>query len=138
MGSEFAKLTAAAATALVMGAGAASAFTASNYMRVNPVAGDVFEVVARGGARHGDYWCAAAEYLLFNGVTNATQRIYVVRELGNAQTANRRSAVQFSVTPPAGVDTNPGISLTVQRVGENLSAASARSQCHNRDLRLVP
>ncbi|MEX0287378.1 MAG: hypothetical protein AB3N23_22450 [Paracoccaceae bacterium] len=125
--------------ATVLAAGTASAFTSSNYMRVNPVSDSVFEVLPRGGARRsGDYWCAAAEYLLFTGVSNATQRIYVVRALGPGQTANRRSTVQFSITPPAGVDTTPGISLTVRRVGENMSAHLARSQCFFRDPIFIP
>lgn len=114
-------------------AGGASAFTASNYMRVNPVSADVFEVLPRGGARTNDYWCAAAEFLLYQGNSNATQRIYVVRGLGPAQTANRRSSVQFSLTPPEGVDTTPGLTLSVKRVGENVSAALARSQCGDFD-----
>lgn len=115
-------------------AGAASAFTASNYMRVNPVSADVFEVLPRGAARTNDYWCAAAEYLLYNGITSATQRIYVVRAMGPGQTANRRSAVQFSITPPPGIDTTPGLTMSVQRVGENLSASLARSQCGDFDI----
>ena len=116
----------------------AMAFTASNYMRVNPVNDSVFEVVPRGAAKTGDYWCAAAEYLLYTGSTNATQRIYVVRELAPAQTANRRSSVQFSLTPPPDADTRPGFTLSVRRVGENLSAATARSQCYDTEYRWVP
>ena len=128
-------------SALAVAALAASpvlAFTASNYMRVNPVTNAVFEVVARGGAKPGDYWCAAAEFLLYQGSTNARQRIYVVRELGNAVTANRRSAVQFSLQAPDGVDTSPGFTMSVRRVGENLSAATARNQCHDQDWRWKP
>lgn len=134
--SFFKTLSALALAALT--ASPVLAFTASNYMRVNPVNGSVFEVVARGGAGPGDYWCAAAEYLLYKGSTNATQRIYVVRELGAAETANRRSAVQFSLQAPSGVDTNPGFTMSVGRIGENLSAAMARNQCHDRDWRWKP
>jgi len=130
--------TLCALTVAALAASPVLAFTASNYMRVNPVNTSVFEVVARGGARPGDYWCAAAEYLLYKGSTNATQRIYLVRELGAAETANRRSAAQFSLQAPSGVDTNPGVTMSVQRVGENLSAAMARDQCYDRDWRWKP
>ena len=130
--------TLCALTVAALAASPVLAFTASNYMRVNPVNTSVFEVVARGGARPGDYWCAAAEYLLYKGSTNATQRIYLVRELGVAETANRRSAAQFSLQAPSGVDTNPGVTMSVQRVGENLSAAMARDQCYDRDWRWKP
>ncbi len=131
-------ITALLSAATLLSATGASAFTASNRMRVNPVSASVFEVVPRGAARTTDYWCAAAEYLLYTGVSKATQRIYVVRAMGPAETANRRSAVQFSITPPAGVDTTPGYTLSVKRVGENLNAASARSHCHDHDFRLIP
>ncbi len=128
----------ALAAAASMAAGSALAFTSSNYMRVNPVSASVFEVVARGRANPGDYWCAAAEFLLFNGSTNATQRIYVVRRLGAAETMNRRSAVHFSLVAPEGVDTRPGFTMSVKRVGENLSAAMARNQCYDFDYRWIP
>lgn len=125
------------AALVALASGPVSAFTASNLLRVNPVSEGTFEVIGRGGIQTGDYWCAAAEYLLYNGMNNATRRIYVVRELGYAETENRRSAVQFSLTAPEGVDTRPGFTLSVKRVGENLSSGSARNYCYDLKLREV-
>ena len=56
--------------------------------------------------------------------TKATQRIYIVRAYEKGV-----RTVQFSLTPPDGVDTTPGYSITVKRVGENMSAGSAQGYC---------
>lgn len=110
---------------------ASPGFTASNLLRVNQVAGSTFEVVGKSGSGPGDYWCAASDYVLRTLTNSATQRIYVVRALGMSQTSGRKSAVQFSTVQPAGGPVNPSVSLTVDRVGENLNSASARAYCYD-------
>lgn len=124
-------LRALVVAAVVLTPNWALAFKASNWLKVNPVSGTVFEVVGLTGSGPGDYWCAAAEYVMRTQTNSATQRIYVVRGLGQSETTDRKSAVQFSISEPVDVDTRPGLSLSVERVGENLNSASARSYCYD-------
>lgn len=119
--------------ALLVGAPAwASAWQAENYLRVNPVTDGVFEVVGRSGSGGVEYWCAAGDYARRVLNSSATQRIYIVRGQGPSITTDRKSAVQFSLTAPAGSYTDPELVLSVTRVGENLNAASARNYCLDR------
>ena len=127
----FTKTMMAVATLAMLPVGA-SAFTATNFLRVKPVAGSVFEVIGKPAASTGDYWCAAAQYINYTGTLSATQRIYVVRALGRSETTGRSSAVQFSTQQPAEAETRRSFVLSVSEVGETLSAAAARSYCYER------
>lgn len=111
--------------------GLAAAFTSSNLMQVNPLPGGDFEVVARGRATHGDYWCAAGEYVLHTVSRTGTRRIYISRGLGRSDTTGRRSAVQFSLKAPAQPEGSDSYSLSIRRIGENLSVAAANAYCHS-------
>lgn len=99
---------------------------------VTPLDGGVYEVRAIGTSAPVAYWCGIGDYAIRTLRTKATQRIYITK----AYEKNVRT-VQFSLTPPPGVDTNPGYSVTVKRVGENMTAASAQGYCYDdfRDFR---
>ena len=118
----------AMAVAVVLMPVGASAYRAINWLQVNPVSADVFEVVGEPGSGPAQYWCAAGDYARQVLGTVAVQRIYIVRGRGPSETTNRRSAVQFSLIKPPG-DYQPGYSLSVKNVGENLNSASARFYC---------
>ena len=107
----------------------AQAYRALNWLQVNPVREGVFEVVGQPGSGPAQYWCAAGDFARQVLGVAANQRIYIARGRGPSETTNRRSAVQFSLTPPPGADTTPGLSLSVTRPGENLRAAAARFYC---------
>ncbi|QBF31219.1 hypothetical protein [Thalassococcus sp. S3] len=123
-------LSAAAATALLPIS--ASAFRADNYMRVNPVGPATFEVINRPGKGPSDFWCAAGDFVRGRLSVPSNQRVYIVRGRGPSQTEPGRSAVIFSLQPPAGVDTvaaAQSITLSTDRIGDNLSVALAVQYC---------
>jgi hypothetical protein len=107
---------------------AALAFRSINGQDVNPMANGVFEVVGKPGAGPREYWCSAGHYARAMLRAAANQRIYITRGLGQSETTNRRSAVQFSLTKPPG-DYQSGYSLSIKNVGENLTAAAASNYC---------
>ncbi len=113
--------------ALVPGAG--SAWTAWNSLQVNPVRDSAFEVLGQSGSANVDFWCAAGDYARRVLAAPLGQRIYVVRGRAEAETGNRRSAVQFSLQAPEQVVDKPIGLLSVTRVGENISAAMAFDYC---------
>lgn len=109
--------------------GAVPAWQAWNFHDVYPVQKGVWEVVKRPRSAAWDFWCAIGDFALAELRVGATQRIYLWRGLGPSVTRSGYKAVQFSLTPPAGADTTPGLTLSVNRVGDNLTAAAARQYC---------
>lgn len=93
--------------------------------QITPLGDGTYQVKPVGGSSAAvTYWCGIGDYAVRTlGVSNS-QRIYVSKpyEKG-ARTVN------FSFTPPPGADTDTGYSLTVNKLGENLSAASAQNYC---------
>ncbi len=86
----------------------------------------VYEVKAVGSSAPVNYWCGIGDYAIRSlGVPN-NQRIYIWR----AYEPGVRT-VQFSLTPPPGADTKPGYSITVRKVGANMSASSAQNYCYD-------
>ncbi|WP_050604212.1 hypothetical protein [Ruegeria sp. 6PALISEP08] len=86
----------------------------------------VYEVKAIGSSAPVNYWCGIGDYAIRTlGVPNK-QRIYIFR----AYEPGVRT-VQFSLTPPPGADTKPGHSITVRKVGANMSASSAQNYCYD-------
>ena len=86
----------------------------------------VYEVKALGSSAPVTYWCGIGDFAIRTlGVPNS-QRIYIWRAYERGV-----RTVQFSLTPPPGADTNPGYSITVSRVGENMSASSAQNYCYD-------
>jgi len=109
--------------------GAGMAWQAENRLEVNALSDGSFEVVGKPGSSPADYWCAAGDYVLrVQGITG-TRRIYVTRPRGPSQTTTRKSAVQFSLSLPAGIRAHDGVFLTVRRAGANLSVAVATNYC---------
>ena len=77
----------------------AQAWIAFNRQTVTPLTAQSFEVLGQSGSSSVDYWCAAGDYARRVLDAPLGQRIYVTRARGPAETANRRSAVQFSPHP---------------------------------------
>ncbi|NVO56423.1 hypothetical protein HW561_11545 [Rhodobacteraceae bacterium B1Z28] len=121
-----------AVTALVLTPGLAQAVGFGLNVRpqfrteITPLQNGIYEVKAIGSSAAINYWCGIGDYAIRTlGVSNS-QRIYIAR----AYEPGVRT-VQFSLTPPPGADTNPGYSITVKRVGENMSASSAQNYCYD-------
>ncbi|MGI9368004.1 MAG: hypothetical protein ACR2O2_04120 [Ruegeria sp.] len=98
---------------------------------VAKVSDGVFEVVSLSGSAPVAYWCGAGDFAIRNLRTQATQRIYIWKAYGPSVSQPGKKAVQFSLSPPEGVDTTPGYSVTVKRVGENMTAGSAQGYCYD-------
>lgn len=93
----------------------------------------VFEVVSRGAQSAREYWCSAGAHARLQlGARNA-DRVYLARGRGPSATNPRRKSVQFTLSPAAaGIEpASPGLSLTVRRVGDNLSVGQAAAFCNS-------
>lgn len=124
------------ATALAaMLPGLALAWVADNRHKVNPVSETVFEVVGKSGSGGSQFWCAAGDYARRVLGADATQRVYLVRGPAPAQTYNWNRAVLFSLTVPQDADLATGITLSMDRVGDNMMAAAAQAYCLDDKLR---
>jgi len=110
----------------------ALSWQADNLSEVNEVGPGVFEVIGRTGAAGPDYWCAAGDYAMrVLGAAN-DQRIYIARGRGAPESSGRTTSVQFSLDRPDGPDVKPALFLRMKTVGDNMSAAMARSYCMDR------
>lgn len=119
-------------TALVMTATSASAWFAFNRLEVQALNDGSFEVISRPGTGPTDMWCAAGDYAQRVLGSAAAQRVYLVAGTGPAVTRPGYKAARFSLTPPAGVNTEvTSLSVSITRVGENLRSASARQYCYD-------
>ncbi len=93
---------------------------------ITQVGEGTYSVKAIGSSAPVNYWCGIGDFAIRSlGVPN-NQRIYISK----AYEPGVRT-VEFSLTPPPGADTNPGYSITVKRVGENMSASSAQNYCYD-------
>ena len=108
----------------------AQAYTAKNRLKVAPVDGAVFEVVARVGSGAREFWCAAADYAFAQGA-RSNARVYLVSGRQPSVTQPGKRAVRFTLDPQAAGITplSPQLSLTVKVPGDNLSVASGREYC---------
>ncbi len=93
---------------------------------IRPVEDGVYEVKAIGSSAPVNYWCGIGDFAIRQLRVQRSQRIYVWK----AYEPGART-VQFSLKPPPGADTTPGYSITVKRVGENMSASSAQNYCYD-------
>lgn len=109
----------------------ALAWRAWNRHEVLPVSENTFEVVSRVGSGPREFWCGAGDFVYRRMGAPGVQRIYIVKAIGESVNRPGRKAVQFSLIAPKGVSTNPGYSLSVKAVGDNLSAASAQQYCYD-------
>lgn len=125
----FAGVTAALSALSALVPQFAGAWQADNRLTVNPVSDTVFEVIGLPGSPGSEFWCAAGEYALRVLGTSSTQRVYIVRGRAAPVTGTGPSAVQFSLNLPEGVPPQSGLTLSVKKVGDNLSVAFARTYC---------
>jgi len=106
-------------------------FGTLNRFSVAQVDATKFEVIASGGrvgARN--YWCAAGDYGISQGVRSNT-RVYLAVAEGPSVTTPGRKAVQFTFDPEAAGITpiSPQLSLSVKAVGDNMTLSAARQYC---------
>lgn len=121
------------AAAIAFAPVAASAWRALNRHEVYPISKEVFEVVYYIASGPREFWCAAGDYAISQLRAKGNERIYIWRGIGPSESRPGKKAVQFSFTPPEGVDLNPGISLSVKAVGDNMRAAMALQYCYGDD-----
>ncbi|MDE4135082.1 hypothetical protein PXK00_18385 [Phaeobacter sp. QD34_3] len=110
----------------------AQAWWAWNHHEVLPVSQGVWEVVSRVGSGPQDYWCGIGDFAIRQLRSSATQRIYIWEGIGPSKNRPGRKSVKFALVPPPGADTSTGYSLSIKRVGDNLSASLARNYCYDR------
>ena len=85
-----------------------------------------YQVATHGSSAAIAYWCGIGDFAIRTLGLPTTQRIYV------AKTYDKQTrTVQFSFTAPEGADTSKSYSITVSRVGENMSASGAQSRCYD-------
>lgn len=94
----------------------------------------IFEVIPRGRTDADGYWCAAADFARRTLGAGWQQPIYVVRGYGPSEATGRRTAVQFSITPPEGVDLNVMSNSIGFIPGQSRSVQSANGLCNRRPL----
>lgn len=93
---------------------------------ITPLKNGWYEVATHGTSAPIAYWCGIGDFVKRGLGMKGNQRIYVAR----AYEKHVRT-VQFSLTPPEGADTSPGYSVTVKRVGANMSANAAQNHCYD-------
>lgn len=120
-------LTAAPGIALAIGFGAGVRM--GYRTEVAQLDNGVFEIVSYGTSAPVSYWCGAGDFAIRGLRTKGNQRIYVWKAYGPSVSKPGKKGVQFSLTAPEGADTSESYSITVKRVGENMSAGTAQSYC---------
>lgn len=93
---------------------------------ITPLQNGNYLVKAKGSSAAVNYWCGIGDYAIRTLGVPYSQRIYIAK----AYVPNVRT-VEFSLKPPPGADTDRGYSITVNRVGENMSASSAQNYCYD-------
>jgi hypothetical protein len=83
-----------------------------------------YQVVTHGSSAAIAYWCGIGDFAIRTLGVPTSQRIYVAKAYDK-----QTRAVQFSFTAPEGGNTSKSYSITVSRVGENMSASGAQSHC---------
>jgi len=125
---RFFKISGAAALIILPGLAQAAGFglhvRPQFRTEITPMQNGVYEVKAIGSSAPVNYWCGIGDFAIRTLGLPSSQRIYISK----AYEPGVRT-VQFSMTPRPGVDIKPGYSVTVKRVGANMSAASAQRYC---------
>ncbi|MFY2826102.1 hypothetical protein [Ruegeria sp. MALMAid1280] len=89
-----------------------------------------FEVIPRGRTDVDGYWCAAADFARRTLGAGWQQRIYVKRGYGPSEATGRKTAVQFSLTPPGGASQqSSGIFSSGFKPGFSMSVSAANGRC---------
>ena len=124
--------TLAAFTALCLAlAIPAEAFTGGRGIRVNPMSGSSFEVIAPIGGPVDDYWCGASDYARRVLGAPWTAQIYLLRGRGPSATTNRRTAVQFTMDADAAPEEGQGQfqRYSLLNPGSHMSVQQAATYC---------
>ncbi len=108
-----------------------TAGAAPNGFQTVAVNNSVFEVIPRARQDVDGYWCAAADFARRTLGAGWQQRVYVVRGYGPSEATGRRTAVQFSLTPPKNAPQQSSVSLGFQG-GESMSVQGANGRCNRR------
>ncbi|MEP4037252.1 MULTISPECIES: hypothetical protein [unclassified Pseudophaeobacter] len=110
----------------------ASAFSARDGSRVNPVSDAVFEVVPKAGGLGRNYWCAAGDYAQRALKSPWEAHLYISRSRGASETTNRRSAVQFTLQPSLAGSPPTGAFGSVNALarGDNMRVRDAFNLCN--------
>ncbi|MCB1364962.1 MAG: hypothetical protein KDK02_12630 [Rhodobacteraceae bacterium] len=116
--------------ALLLAPVPAPAWWAWNRHEVLPLGGGIYEVIGEPGSGAQDFWCAIGDYGIARLGLPAVQRIYTWRGIGPSAARPGRKAMQFALAPPEGADTSTPLTLSLTRVGDNLTAAAARQYCY--------
>lgn len=111
-------------------------FLASNSMVVygDPAVPGRFEVQQRAGRGGSDYWCAAGEYAIQMLRVRPGARVYLETPFGQGHLSSNAKTAGFTVAPSnelqqiAAMQSN-GLTMRIDRVGENWSAEHGRIQC---------
>lgn len=103
---------------------------AYNRHQVIEVGDGVFEVIGRPGSGAANYWCGAGDYIMTRLRQSHRQRIYIWRGVGPSETRPGYKAMQFALRPAPGSEGfEPGYSLSMHAVGDNMRATTAREYC---------
>lgn len=120
----------------VGGGGASGDFLVQSMVVVpDPSVPGRFEVLQRAGRGPSEYWCAAGRYAIERLRVAPASRIYLENPMGPGK-LGRGNSVGFTVQPDAALkakadaQTN-GLSMSIDRVGENWGAEHGRLQCKN-------
>ncbi|SDW23787.1 hypothetical protein SAMN05444358_101289 [Ruegeria halocynthiae] len=113
---------------LIMATFPAAVAAAPNGYRTEPMSGTEFEVIPRSRQDIDGYWCAAADFARRTLGAGWQQQIYVLRGYGPSVTTGRKTAVQFTLTPPANADQQSSFSVGFQP-GSSMSVQGANGRC---------
>ncbi|UWQ89765.1 hypothetical protein K3727_13180 [Rhodobacteraceae bacterium M382] len=123
------KLALAATVALPHMGAPAMAWRASSGLEVFALSDGTVEVLSRAGSATTDFWCAIGDYAVRQARVPTKDRVYLVAPMGPSATRSNYKSVRFGFTKPANADTGQSYSLSIKRVGENLSVGMARQYC---------
>lgn len=111
----------------------AAVSAAPNGYRTEPINSTDFEVIPRTRQDVDGYWCAAADFARRTLGAGWQQPIYVLRGYGPSVTTGRRTAVQFSIKPPAGgVPQQNSFVTSGFQPGYSMSVQGANARCNVR------
>lgn len=120
------------AAAMFVG-GPAHAYTAQNSLQVSPISSQDFAVEFRLGAKTTDYWCAAGDYVVRQGLGDRT-RVYRL----SPEPQKRGQGISFTLDPARSTG-KTGISSfsAVKEDGMTAGVATAK-YCHDFDIMIFP
>lgn len=118
----------AAALAVLAGPAAAN-WLAPNGAQVFQLKDGQIEVVGSVGAGAQDYWCGAGDFAIGGLGTKNTQRVYMWSEVGPSTVIKGRHAIRFGLQEPPSGAAPQSYSLSMHRIGDNMSASQARNYC---------